>query len=113
MMLRAFALSTLVLTGLDHWTTYLCLRAPVEGWAVTEANPFADWLFRWAGLDLGLAVDTAVTLGAVVFLITTRVFAPNLKVAFLALITLSTGYAVVNNVGAIVRMGLMPWSGEA
>lgn len=113
MMLRAFASSTIVLTGLDHWTTYLCLRAPVEGWVVSEANPFADWLFRWAGLDLGLAVDTAVTLGAVFFLVTTRVFAPNLKVAFLALITLSTGYAVVNNLGAIARLGLMPWSGDA
>lgn len=113
MMLRAFASSTIVLTGLDHWTTYLCLRAPVEGWLVSEANPFADWLFRWAGLDLGLAVDTTVTLAAVVFLVTTRVFAPTLKVGFLALITLSTGYAVVNNLGAIARMGLMPWSGDA
>jgi len=111
-MLRAFALSTIILTGLDHWTTYLCLRAPVEGWVVTEANPFADWLFRCAGLDLGLAVDTLVTLVAVLFLVSTRVFALRLKLGFLALITFSTGYAVVNNLGAIARMGLTPWSGD-
>jgi hypothetical protein len=29
----------------------------------------------------------------------------------LAIITISTGYAVVNNLGAIARMGLAPWSG--
>ena len=38
-MLRLFALTTLLLTAADHWTTYLCLHAPVDGWAVSEANP--------------------------------------------------------------------------
>ena len=44
-MLALLAVLTLALTAADHWTTYLCLRAPVEGWQVTEANPLASWLF--------------------------------------------------------------------
>ena len=47
-MLRALTGLTLLLTGADHWTTYLCLRLPVEGWEVIEANPLADWLFQVA-----------------------------------------------------------------
>ena len=34
-----------------------------------------------------------------------------MKLALLAIITVSTGYAVVNNLGAISRMGVAPWSG--
>lgn len=109
-MLRVFASSTIVLTGLDHWTTYLCLREPVEGWIVSEANPVADWLFQSAGLGTGLALDSLVTLGAVYFLLVSRFFAPRIKTGLLALLTLSTGYAVLHNLGAIARMGLAPWS---
>ena len=112
-MLRVFACATILLTGADHWTTYLCLRSPVEGWLVSEANPFAEWLFDWAGLGAGLAIDTAVTLGAVVFLVTTQVFGRSVKLGLLGVITASTGYAVFNNLGAITRMGLAPWSGVA
>jgi hypothetical protein len=112
-MLRVFVLATVLLTGADHWTTYLCLHAPIEGWQVSEANPFADWLFEWAGLGVGLVIDTLVTLGAVFFLATTHVFARPVKVALLAFITLSTGYAVINNLGAITRMGLVSWPGVA
>jgi len=110
-MLRLLVLATLVLTGADHWTTYLCLHSPVAGWQVTEANPVAQWLFDWAGLALGLAIDTAVTLGAIFFLATTRVFDRPIKIGLLAIMTFSTGYAVFNNLGAISRMGLAPWSG--
>ena len=112
-MLRILTLTTILLTATDHWTTYLCLRSPIEGWLVTEANPFADWLFQWVGLGTGLAIDSAVTLFAVCFLATTRVFGRNIKTGLMAIITLSTGCAVVNNIGAIWRMGLSPWSGLA
>ena len=110
-MLRLFAFTTILLTCADHWTTYLCLHAPVEGWNVTEANPVADWLFAWAGLNTGLLIDSAVTLGAVAFVVTTPSFDRRVKIGLLATITLATGYAVVNNLTAITRMGIAPWSG--
>lgn len=110
-MLRVFAITTILLTCADHWTTYLCLHAPVDGWSVVEANPIAKWLFGWAGLGTGLMIDSIVTLGAVLFLTKTNVFARTLKIALLAIITLSTGYAVVNNLSAMSHMGLAPWSG--
>ncbi|HIF91936.1 MAG TPA: hypothetical protein EYQ60_02230 [Myxococcales bacterium] len=110
-MLRIFVVTTILLTCADHWTTYLCLTAPVDGWNVAEANPVAEWLFQKAGLNTGLLIDSALTLGAVVFLATTPVFGRQLKTSLLAVITLFTGYAVVNNLDAISRMGLAPWSG--
>ena len=111
-MLRLFAITTIVLTCADHWTTYLCLHAPIDGWRVVEANPIAGWLFGWAGLSNGLIIDSMVTLGAVLFLSTTDVFGRTLKISLLAIIAMSTGYAVVNNLGAISRLGLAPWSGS-
>ena len=110
-MLRLFAATTILLTCADHWTTYLCLRAPIDGWAVSEANPIAQWLFGWAGLGTGLMIDSLVTLGAIAFLSTTRIFDERVKVALLAIISFSTGYAVANNLDAINQMGLAPWSG--
>ena len=112
-MLRVFALTTILLTCLDHWTTYVCLHAPVAGWNVVEANPVAQWLFSWAGLGGGLLIDSVVTLAAVLFLATTSVFARSVKIALLAIITASTGYAVLNNISALSQMGLSPWSGIA
>lgn len=110
-MLRLFATTTILLTCADHWTTYLCLHTPIEGWAVSEANPIAEWLFNWAGLGTGLMIDSVITLGAIAFLSKTRVFDHRIKVGLLAIISLSTGYAVFNNLGAINQMGLAPWSG--
>lgn len=110
-MLPYLTLTTIALTALDHWTTYVCLRSPVDGWVVSEANPIADLLFRLAGLGPGLAIDSLVTLAAVFFLFTTRLFSHTSKIALLAIITLTTGYAVFNNLGAINRMGIAPWSG--
>lgn len=112
-MLRLFALMTVLLTCADHWTTYLCLHAPVEGWTVAEANPIADWLFEQAGLGVGLAIDTLLTFGAIAFLTTTGLFARRVRLGLLVTLCLSTGYAVLNNLGAIHRMGLAPWSGVA
>lgn len=110
-MLRFFAFTTILLTCADHWTTWLCLKDPVQGWNVSEANPVADWLFQSAGLSGGLMIDSLVTLGAVAFVLTTPVFDRSVKVGLLAVITCATGYAVANNVEAIQRMGLSPWPG--
>jgi hypothetical protein len=110
-MLRIFAITTILLTGVDHWTTYLCLNAPINGWSVVEANPVAEWLFSWAGLGIGLMIDSCLTLFAVLFLTTTTIFGRSMRVGLLAIITVATGYAVFNNLGAISRMGIDPWAG--
>ena len=105
-MLRLLAGSSLLLTGADHLTTWLCLRSPVSGWEVTEANPIADWLFDSTGLVAGLAIDSLITVFAVAFLLVTSAIPRAVKVGFLGLITITTGYAVINNMNAIVEMGL-------
>jgi len=107
-MLRLLAGSSLVLTGADHVTTWLCLRMPVTGWEVSEANPLAEWLFSIAGLVPGLFIDSVVTLGAVAFLFFSAALPSSLKTAFLALITFTTAIAVMNNIQAIDAMGLWP-----
>jgi hypothetical protein len=108
MLLHALVALTLLLTLLDHWTTYLCLRAPVDGWEVVEANPIADWLFQSVGLVPGILVDTAFTVMALAFLIGTRLVPNAAKGAFFALVISWTTWAVVNNLGAIEAMGLSP-----
>ncbi len=111
-MLRLFVGMTIVLTCADHWTTWLCLHAPVEGYDVVEANPVAQWLFDQAGLMVGLAIDTALTVAAIAYLSLTGALADGVKVALLCVISFSTGYAVVSNLGAITQMGIAPWSGS-
>ena len=99
-------LNTLLLSASDHWTTYLCLRRPVPGFDVTEANPLAAWLFAEVGLVEGLLIDSLLTLGALAFLLRTTRLPHVVKVAFLCVVVAGTGYAVVNNVGIIHRIGL-------
>jgi len=111
-MLRLFVGMTIALTCADHWTTYLCLHAPVEGYDVAEANPVAQWLFDQAGLMAGLLIDTAITIGAIAYLTLTGTLAQGVKVALLCIISFRTGYAVVSNLGAITQMGIAPWSGS-
>ncbi len=102
---------TLLLTAADHWTTYLCLRAPINGWAVTEANPIAGWLFDAVGLVPGLMIDSVVTISAIAFLLTTQRLPKFFKGMFFACVSLSTLYAVVNNLDAIRMLGLSPMGG--
>ena len=101
-------LFTLLLTAADHWTTYLCLHAPVPGFEVSEANPIAGWLFGSLGLLPGLVLDSSVTLAALCFLLTTKLIPLAAKKAFLFVVIAWTGYAVVNNLHAIAAMGLSP-----
>jgi hypothetical protein len=105
-LMRAMALLTLLLSVADHWTTYLCLRTPLAGWEVTEANPIADWLFGSVGLVPGLLVDSALTLGAIGFLLITRRVSSSVKFCFFGLIVTWTGFAVINNLQAISTIGL-------
>lgn len=100
------AIAALAMTAADHWTTYVCLRQPVSGWHVTEANPISGWLFEAVGLVPGLLVDSAVTVSAVAFLLTTRHVPDLVKKAFFGLVIASTGYAVINNYGAIHALGI-------
>lgn len=111
-MLRLFAGMTIALTCADHWTTYLCLHAPVEGFDVVEANPVAQWLFSQAGLVAGLAIDTVLTVAAIAYLSTTHTLAHGVKLGLLCVIAFSTGFAVASNLDAITQMGIAPWSGS-
>ena len=107
-MLHLLALAALLLSAADHWTTYLCLRRPVDGWLVSEANPISDWLFTELGLVPGLLVDSAVTLVAVAFLVTTPLLPRTVKGVFFVFVIGWTAYAVVNNLEAIEALGLSP-----
>ena len=111
-MLRWIAAITVLLTTADHWTTYLCLRGPILGFEVIEANPVADWLFQSMGLVPGLLLDTAITLTAIVFLVLTTQLSLMVKYAFLSCVCFATSFAVVNNLQAMSAIGLLPlgWS---
>lgn len=106
--MRILATSALLLTALDHWTTFLCLRQPVEGWQVIEANPIAEWLFGVLGLGPGLLLDSVITLIAVVFLLSTRLLARSAKKLIFTFVVVWTAYAVINNLQAITALGISP-----
>jgi len=110
-MLALLVSMTVLLTAADHWTTYLCLRSPVSGWEVTEANPLAEWLFGSVGLVEGLMVDSAVSVVAMAFLITTNLIPSDVKRYFFGFVALWTGWAVLNNLQALSALGLSPWGG--
>lgn len=106
-MLWVLACAVLGLTALDHWTTYLCLREPVEGFLVSEANPLAAWLFDAIGLVPGLLLDSAVTVAAVL-LVQSTARVPAVAKAFLFLVVgASTLGAVANNLRALEVLGLL------
>ncbi len=107
-MLGPLAVIVIVLTSLDHFTTWLCLTQPVQGWSVTEANPLSDFLFSRLGLLEGLALDSAVTLALLVMLVRTDLLSRRAKTASLVLLMTTTGYAVVNNLQAVQALGLWP-----
>lgn len=108
-MLGSLAALLFVLTALDHWTTWLCLRADVSGWTAIEANPVAGWLFGSVGLTGGLMTDSAVTLAAVLFVMHTRLLPLRAKCAALGLLCFTTAIAVVNNMAALHALGLSFW----
>lgn len=107
-MLHLLAALTLLLSAADHWTTYLCLRSPISGFEITEANPLAAWLFRSVGLVEGLLIDSLLTVAALAFLVTTQCMPRTAKLAFLFAVIGWTGFAVANNLRAIYLLGLSP-----
>ena len=110
-MLALLAGITVLLTAADHWTTYLCLRAPVSGWSVSEANPLAEWLFGSVGLAEGLLMDSAVSAVAIAFLLVTKLIPKTAKHLFFGFVAFWTGFAVINNLQALSALGLSPWGG--
>ena len=95
----------------DNATTYLCLRAPVEGFEVVEANPIAAWLFGKVGLVPGLAFEMAVTTAAIAFLVATERISPRAKLALLIVLAALPFWAAVNN-WYVIRATNLPvaWS---
>jgi hypothetical protein len=108
-MRAALLVVILIMTTADHVTTYLCLTESPSGFTVTEANPAAAWLFSHAGLIQGLALDTLLTCGALLFLTATTRFTPMLKTGLLGFVAAATSLAVVNNVFAIIELGILPF----
>jgi hypothetical protein len=107
-MLHLLAAVTLLLSAADHWTTYLCLRSPISGFEVAEANPIAAWLFQSVGLIEGLMIDSLLTIVALAFLITTHWMPRAAKLTFLVIVIGGTGFAVASNLKAIYLLGLSP-----
>ena len=95
----------------DNATTYLCLRAPVDGFEVMEANPAAAWLFAKAGLVPGLVFEMAVTTAAIVFLVVTDKISPRIKLALLLVLAALPAWAAINNL-YVIRATNVPvvWS---
>ena len=106
-MLPVFAALAMLFALLDHVTTWLCLRAPIPGWEIREANPLAAWLFGRFGLVEGLALDTLVTLAVVLLVAQTRRVPRAARLALLGLLIATSAYAVANNFDVIQQIGLL------
>jgi hypothetical protein len=78
---------------------------------VTEANPIAEWLFATLGLGPGILLDSALTLLVLALLVATPLLPLKAKSGLLAVVILGTGWAVVNNIQAILSMGIAPLAG--
>lgn len=106
-MLPVFAALAMLFALLDHATTWLCLRAPIPGWEVREANPLAAWLFGRFGLVEGLALDTLVTLGAVIFVAQAQRVPRAARLALLGMLIATSAFATANNFDVIQQIGLL------
>ena len=96
--MRVFLGTLVVLLNMaDNATTFLCLRAPVPGFEVVEANPAAAWLFDSVGLERGLVLEMLVTSVAIVFLVMTTRIPPRIKLALLVVLAVLPAWAAVNN----------------
>lgn len=106
-MLHAFAGLALLFALLDHFTTWLCLRTPIPGWEIREANPLAAWLFQHVGLIEGLAIDTGVTALALMLVAYTARLPRAARLSLLGLLIGTSAFAVANNVDVIQQVGLV------
>jgi hypothetical protein len=105
-MLHAFAGLALLFALLDHLTTWLCLRSPIPGWEIREANPLAAWLFAHVGLVEGLAIDTAVTAYALVLVTYVARLPQTARLTLLGLLIATSAFAVANNFQVILAVGV-------
>jgi len=110
--MRAFLGTLVVLLNLaDNTTTFLCLRAPVPGYEVMEANPAAAWLFNTIGLGQGLVLEMVVTTVAIAFLVATTHVPPRIKLALLIILAALPAWAALNNLAVIEATNLpIAWS---
>ena len=90
----------------DNTTTFLCLRQPVAGFEVVEANPIARWLFDSVGLIEGLVLEMAITTAAIAFLVFTSRISRRTKLLLLALLALLPAWASLNNLIVLRTVGL-------
>lgn len=102
----ALGLAVVAFNLLDNTTTFLCLRSPVEGFEVVEANPFARFVFDSVGLVPGLAFETLITTATVAFLVFTPRLSRGLRYAVLAILTLLPAWASVNNLLVMRAVGI-------
>ena len=108
-----FALGILVvlLNVADNVTTFLCLRAPVPGFELSEANPAASWLFGFMGLRSGLIFEMVVTTAAVALLVVTDHVPPRIKLALLVVLAALPAWAAINNALVIQATSVpLAWS---
>jgi hypothetical protein len=81
----------------DNLTTYLCLRSPVDGFEIYEANPLASWGFELVGLEAGLWIETVLCAAAILFLLYSPLFGIRSRIALLAVLAALPAGAAANN----------------
>jgi hypothetical protein len=107
----ALGVLVVLLNIADNTTTFLCLRAPVPGFEVSEANPAAAWLFGTFGLVPGLLFEMLVTSAAVAFLVMTAHVPHRVKLALLFVLAALPAWAALNNLWVIRATNLaIAWS---
>jgi hypothetical protein len=100
-----------LLNAADNTTTFLCLRAPIPGFELAEANPAAAWLFDFVGLVPGLVFEMVVTTAAVWFLVQTTHVPHRVKLLILAVLAALPLWAALNNAFVIHATGVsIAWS---
>lgn len=93
----ALGVLVVLLNLADNTTTFLCLRAPVPGFEMAEANPAAAWLFDSVGLLPGLIFEMVVTTAAIAFLVQTTHIPHRTKLWLLVILAALPAWAVINN----------------
>lgn len=98
-----------VLNFLDNWSTWICLRDPVEvaKWGIVEVNVIAAWTFELMGLGWGLVFEYALTLVALAFIAKTAYLGHRTRLCILGVLCIMAGVATVNNFGVISELGLL------
>jgi len=90
----------------DNFTTYRCLRRPIEGFEVYEANPLAAWGFGMVGLETGLVLEMLLCVLATAFLLCSRLLPRRLTIVLLVLLAVLPAGAVVNNLTVMGELGI-------